>query len=189
MSEKNFWQKFIKIITVILTILIFAFLLYAIKIGIFHDKMKLVSYIKSFGFFASFLFILIQALQVIFPIIPGGASCLAGVLAFGPIEGFIYNYIGLVIGSFIAFWLSRTYGIKIIKKLFKEETIEKYLKYIKNDKFNTIFFWGILLPGFPDDLLCYLAGISNISSRKMLLYTIIGKPFALFFYSLFFQIL
>ena len=77
------------------------------------------------------IFILLQIAQVVFPVIPGGASCLAGVLAFGPLLGFIYNYIGLVLGSLVAFLLSRIYGIKIVEKLFSEETINKY-KTISN---------------------------------------------------------
>ena len=45
--------------------------------------------------------------------------------------------------------LSRNFGLPLIKKLFKEETINKYLKYIRTKKFEAIFFWGILLPGAP----------------------------------------
>ena len=88
-------------------------------------------------------------------------------------------------GSICAFYLSRKYGIKLIYKLFCKETIEKYLKYIQTNKFEKIFFWGIFLPGFPDDLLCYIAGISNMKFKRFLGIIIIGKPFALIMYSLF----
>ena len=80
-----------------------------------------------------------QCFQVVFPIIPGGASCLAGVLAFGPVKGFIYNYIGLSVGSVIAYFLSRKYGLKIILKFFDKSLVDKYLKYIRNKTFKKIF--------------------------------------------------
>ena len=174
-----------KVITIIVTIMLVLFVLYGIHLGIFKDKMILVNYMKKFGLFGPIFFIFLQIFQVVFPVIPGGASCLAGVLSFGAILGFIYNYVGLVIGSVCAFYLSRKYGIKLIYKLFCKETIEKYLKYIQTNKFEKIFFWGIFFPGFPDDLLCYIAGISNMKFRRFLWIIIIGKPFALIMYSLF----
>ena len=176
------------VITVIMTILICIFIMYALKVGVFESPEKLVKYIKGYGVMAPIIFIFIQIIQVVLPVIPGGASCLAGVLAFGGFAGFIYNYIGLCIGSVVAFLLSRKYGIKLVLKLFKEETVNKYVSYIKNKKFEKIFFWGIFLPGAPDDLLCYVAGVSNISFKKFLVIIILGKPLALYLYSLFINV-
>ena len=176
------------VITIIMTILICIFIIYALKVGVFESPEKLVKYIKEYGVMAPIIFIFIQIIQVVLPVIPGGASCLAGVLAFGGFAGFIYNYIGLCIGSVIAFLLSRKYGIKLVLKLFKEETVNKYVSYIKNKKFEKIFFWGIFLPGAPDDLLCYVAGVSNISFKKFLVIIILGKPLALYLYSLFINV-
>lgn len=177
-----------KLLTGVITIMILLFIFYGLKIGILQDKTVLVSYIKGLGIGAPLFFIFLQIFQVVFPVIPGGASCLAGVLAFGPVFGFIYNYLGLTIGSFVAFCLSRKYGLKLIYKLFKEETIQKYLTYIRNNQFYKIFFLGIFLPGLPDDLLCYVAGISKMDYKTFLLIILIGKPLALFMYSFFIEL-
>lgn len=176
-------------LTLIMTILIILFIIYAIQIGIFSDKMLLVKYISKFGIFAPILFIFIQIIQVIFPVIPGGASCLAGVLAFGGTLGFIYNEIGLIIGSVFAYFLAKKYGLTFIKSLFKKETVEKYLRYVRNDRFKKIFLWGIVLPGAPDDLLCYIAGFSNITFKEFFIIIVIGKPLTLLLYSLFMWLL
>ena len=154
-------------------------------LGGLEDKEVLVSYMNSLGFIAPFFFLFLQAFQVVFPVIPGGASCLAGVLAFGPIEGFIYNYVGLTLGSIVSFFLSRNFGLPLINKLFKKETVDKYLGYVRTKKFEKIFFFGIFLPGAPDDLLCYIAGISGLTFFRFLFIILIGKPFTLIFYSLF----
>lgn len=188
MEKKNLKIIF-NLVTLFMTLLIIVFIIYGMKLGIFEDKMIMVNYIKQYGFFGPFIFILIQIFQVVFPIVPGGASCLAGVLAFGPVWGFIYNYVGLVIGSTCAYLLARRYGLKLIKKLFKKETIEKYIGYIKNKQFTKIFFWGILLPGLPDDLLCYIAGISEMNFKTFIFIIIIGKPLALILYSVFVRLL
>lgn len=178
-------KKVMTIITVIITILLVAFIIYAIKMNLLTSPELLVERIKSYGIIGPIIFLFIQTVQVVFPVIPGGASCLAGTLAFGPIEGFIYNYLGLTLGSIVAYMLSRNFGLPLIKKLFKEETINKYLKYIRTKKFEKIFFWGIFLPGAPDDLLCYISGISNLTFRKFLIIILLGKPLTLIFYSLF----
>ena len=48
-------------------------------------------------------FIFLQTIQVIIPIVPGGASSALGITAFGAVNGFIYNYIGICIGSIYIF--------------------------------------------------------------------------------------
>ena len=80
-----------------------------------HHKNEniLISYIKQAGIITPILFIIFQILQVIIPIFPGGVSCIAGVILFGPFLGFIYNYISIIIGSCIAFHLSKKYGLTV----------------------------------------------------------------------------
>ncbi len=187
--KDNSLKMIFQIITIIMTILIIIFIIYAFKYRIFSSNENLIKYMKSFGLLAPLIFIFIQIIQVIFPVIPGGASCLAGVLAFGPVEGFIYNYIGLCIGSVISFSLSKKYGMGIIRKIFKEETVDKYLNYIKEKKFDKVFFFGILIPGAPDDLLCYIAGITHIGYKEFIKTIILCKPLTLIFYSLFIYIM
>lgn len=186
MEKQNKILKYvIQITTVIFTVLLISFIVYAIYTGFStSSKETMVEKVKEFGWIAPIIFILIQQIQVIFPVIPGGASCLVGVLAFGPVWGFIYNYIGLSIGSLCSFLISRKFGLPIIRKLFKEKTVHKYLDYIKQNKFDKIFFLGILLPGAPDDLLCYVAGLTKMKVKTFSTIILLGKPLTLIFYSL-----
>lgn len=183
-DNKKF-KKTMMIITIIVTILLVAFIIYSLKIGILDSKEVLIERIKEYGLLGPIFFLLLQAVQVVFPVIPGGASCLAGVLAFGPVWGFIYNYIGLTIGSIIAFFLARKFGLPLLRKLFADTVVDKYLGYIQTKKFEWIFFLGILIPGAPDDILCYIAGISKMTLQRFIIYVLIGKPLTLVFYSLF----
>lgn len=182
---KKYLNLIIKFVAIIITIFILLFIIFGIKQNISSSNDGFINYIKSYGIIAPLIFIFIQIIQVIFPIIPGGASCLAGVLAFGSFYGFIYNYIGLCIGSICNFFLARHYGIKIINFLFKKDSINNYLNYIKSKKFNNFFLLSIFMPGAPDDLLCYIAGISNINFWSFLVIIILGKPLTLIFYSIF----
>jgi uncharacterized membrane protein YdjX (TVP38/TMEM64 family) len=87
---------------------------YFFQLGVFRDMNALQSLVGHSTLTGPILFVLIQILQVIIPIIPGGISLAAGVLLFGPVEGFIYNYIGICIGSIIIFLLSRQYGKPLV---------------------------------------------------------------------------
>ncbi len=186
-------SKRIKIIsrwvTIIITLLLVAFIGYGFRMGLFASNEKLVNYISGFGVIGPLIFLTLQIVQVVFPVIPGGASCLVGVICFGPIWGFVYNYVGLCIGSVVVFYLSRRYGLKFVRKLFSEETVSKYLGYIRTNRFNWIFTLGIFLPGLPDDLLCYIAGVTEMRFRDFLTIIILGKPLTLVFYSVFMDVL
>ena len=177
----------LNILTIIGIVAVIFFIYFAVKERWFLDNEILLTKIKSFGLLAPLCFILIQIVQVVLPVIPGGASCLVGVMAFGAVGGFIYNYVGLVLGSICSFLLSRKFGMSIINKLFKEKDIKKALDKINNSKYDLIFFLIILLPGLPDDLFCYISGITKMSLKKFTLIIRIGKPLTLLVYSICFQ--
>lgn len=177
----------LNILTIIGIVAVIFFVYFAVKERWFLDNEILLTKIKSFGLLAPLCFILIQMVQVVLPVIPGGASCLVGVMAFGAVGGFIYNYVGLVLGSICSFLLSRKFGMSIINKLFKEKDIKKALDKINNSKYDLIFFLIILIPGLPDDLFCYISGITKMSLKKFTLIILIGKPLTLLVYSICFQ--
>lgn len=119
------------------------------------------------------------------PIIPGGVSLLAGVVFFGAGPGFIYNYIGIVIGSLINFFLARYYGKSFILHIVSEESLEKYTKWTKNQKkFNWLFAICILAPVAPDDLLCLLAGLTEMKPWTYFWIIVLCKPWTIAVYSL-----
>ena len=90
-SSNKKLKTFFKIITIIITTLIIIFLLYCLKKGFFSSPEVIVKKVEKFGVLGPVIFLLLQIVQVVLPIIPGGASCLAGVLLFGSIYGFIYK--------------------------------------------------------------------------------------------------
>lgn len=153
--------------------------------GYFHDQQALQALIKPMGFLGVLFFVFLQAFQVIVPVIPGGMTCVLGVLCFGPVYGFIYNYIGLVLGSLVIFYLSRTYGRPLVQKLLSPETFDKYIGWLdRSHKFDTLFAIAIFAPCAPDDALCLIAGLSDMSYLKYTIIILLGKPLALLAYSM-----
>ncbi len=172
-------------VTIVGVVMIVAFSIYGFASGIFLSQKALEEFISKAGFVAPVAFIFIQIVQVVFPIIPGGASCLVGVLLFGPWWGFLYNYVGICAGSIINFFLGRFYGKPFIQSVTKPETYDKYIgKIDKGRRFDIFFLVTILLPGFPDDLICMLAGLTKMTVRRYLFLLLVGKPFSIALYSI-----
>ena len=69
------------------------------RTGVLTSQEQMQALVHSCGAVGVVLFILFQAVQVVVPVLPGGIGCLAGVLIFGPVWGFVYNYVGICIGS------------------------------------------------------------------------------------------
>ena len=155
------------------------------RAGLFTDERVLNDFLAKAGMWAPLVFVLVQIVQVVVPIIPGGVSLLAGVLIFGPWWGFVYNYVGIVIGSMIVFYLSRAYGRPWIRGMVSEKTYQKYIGWLDRGKaFDRLFAIAIFLPVAPDDFLCMVAGISGMSFKKFSLIIMLGKPVSIFLYSL-----
>lgn len=178
-------RKLINIATIVSSIIIIALVIYWYHLGIFTDQAKMRAYLANKQVIGPVVFILIQIVQVVIPIIPGGISLLGGVIFFGPIAGFIYNYVGICIGSLINFFLARYYGRAFIFHIVSEESINKYMKWTKNQKkFNWFFAICIIAPAAPDDVLCLLAGLTEMKPWTYFWIIVLGKPWTIAAYSL-----
>ena len=155
------------------------------RTGVLTSQEQMQALVHSCGAVGVVLFILFQAVQVVVPVLPGGIGCLAGVLIFGPVWGFVYNYVGICIGSLAAFAVARNCGKPLLTMLFSEKTIAKYRRWAEErNRFARLFALAIFLPVAPDDFLCYLAGTTEMSWRQYTAIILLGKPFAIALYSL-----
>ncbi len=131
-------------------------------------------FIQSFGILAPIIFIIIIILQVLLSIVPGQIAGLVGGYVFGIVLGTLYSMIGLIIGSFIVFYISRRWGRAFVEKIIKKETLDKFDKLIKN-KGVPVLFLIFLLPALPDDIVCYVAGLTKIKMKTLVIISTIGR--------------
>ena len=68
----KFWQKTIQILSVLILIATFFFVIWLYKIGILNDQNVLKEFLENQGSLGSITYILIQIIQVVFPVIPVG---------------------------------------------------------------------------------------------------------------------
>lgn len=158
---------------------------WAWRTGFLTSQERLQALVAGCGAAGALVFVAFQAVQVVVPILPGGLGCLAGVLLFGAVNGFIFNYIGICVGSLMAFAIARSCGKPLLPLLFSEKTIAKYSAWTEDrGRFSKLFAWAIFLPVAPDDFLCYLAGTTEMSWQRFTTIILLGKPFAIAMYSL-----
>lgn len=176
------WLDILSLIGLCLSILL---LYFAWQGGIFESRDDFVDYVHGFGRFSVVVFILLQILQLFLPLLPSAITVTAGVVLYGPVIGVLYNYIGISIGSILAFLIVRRYGESALEKLVSEKKIRKFENKLTHGKhFERFFTIVIFTPFAPDNVVCYLAGLSDMSIKKVSLIIILGKPLSIALYSL-----
>lgn len=182
------WRKWMTA-GLLLTCLAFSAVLFKAYLdGNFHSAKSLQRYIAGFGLMAPLILAVIQAAQVVFPILPGFLGCVAGAALFGWMGGFWCNYIGISAGSLLAFWLARKYGEEFVSGLFPAKRYEKWSAWAARSKsYTAMLFLGMVLPLFPDDFFCYFTGLTKMSARKFAAIIVLGKPWCILVYSIMFS--
>lgn len=183
-------SKKVKIWVIVIFVII---ILFFIK-QLFNQKIDSVEalqvYMKKFGVAAPLILTVFQALQVVVPVLPGYLGCAAGAVAFGSMTGFWCNYIGISVGSIIAYFLAKKYGVSLVTSMFPVEQYEKWSKRIEKSKsYEWFLFIATLLPLFPDDFLCYFSGLMNMNSKRFIWIIILGKPWCILAYSIAFGLI
>ena len=136
-------------------------------------------YLKRAGIWMPVLYVVLQCLQVVILPIPGIVSTAAGVALFGAFWTSIYSLIGILVGSLIAFFIGRKLGYKAVSWLVGEETLEKWQQKLKG-KDNFFLTAMFALPFFPDDILCFVAGLSSMTTRYFLVMISITRLVGIF---------
>lgn len=185
MEVKNIsLRKLFNVISVVGLILTVVLAAYGWRADIFTSANALDVFVHRAGVWGPVAFIILQIVQVVIPIIPGGVSLLAGVVIFGPLEGFLYNYIGIAIGSVIAFLLARKLGRTFLQGVSSTKLYDKYICWLDKEKrFDKLFAIAIFMPVAPDDFLCMLAGLTKMRLERFIAIILLCKPASIAAYS------
>lgn len=140
----------------------------------FLNPKRLRLFIASFGPYAAVVFVLLQALQVVFAPIPGEVTGFVGGFLFGNMMGGVLSTIGLTLGSVLAFMIARVFGLKIVERVVKKSYIHKFNDFATH-KGLYISYILFLIPGFPKDSLCYLLGLTHMKFLDFFLMALLGR--------------
>ena len=140
---------------------------------------KVQVWIESFGGVAPFVFILAYAVGPIL-LFPGSVLTLAGGLAFGWVQGFLYVLIGANLAANAAFFLARIMGKDFVEKVSKGKA-DKLNKFIEKEGFFAVLLLR-LIPVAPFNVLNYAAGLTPVKWMHYFIATLLGMIPGIFVY-------
>jgi len=171
LNKKNIKSK--KTLKLLRNIIILLFVLFIIGIGVFYiedyygSPRNAADALRELGSVGPIAVILLVILEVVVAPIPGWVVAIASGYAFGAILGTIYTYIGNVVGTTIAFLLSKRFGRPFVEHIVDKKKLDYY-----DDFFNRTgrpFLWLMFLfPIFPTDIVAFATGMSNIKLKDFI---------------------
>ncbi len=154
-------------------------------LDIFLNREKMQLFIEGFGIWGPLVFIVLQIVQVVISFIPGNITTVLGGTLFGSFLGFVYSYVAIILGSIIAFLVSRKVGHAVVRKMVGAKSYDRYYDVIHSQGTlaRTRLTLGItmVLPFFPDDVICMLCGVTALPFWQFLLIIALTRPLGLLF--------
>lgn len=129
-------------------------------------------FVLSFGIFSFIAYILLVILSVPF-IIPSTPVILSGGYIFGTPLAMVLSMIGIILGSTLAFYLTRLGGKPLLKKLVDTHHITHFNMVLRK-RGSIAAFISYALPIFPSDSVSLLLGLTAIHYSLFLFLVIAG---------------
>lgn len=140
----------------------------------FFNATELRQWIAGFGVWAPLVFIALQALQVVAAPIPGQVVAVVAGYLFGALWGTVYSLTGVMIGSAIAFSVSKRYGRPAVERLIADDLLESFDGLVEQAGLPGLFVF-VVIPGLPDDVVCFFAGLTPLRLVPFLLVLLLGR--------------
>lgn len=141
---------------------------------LFSSREQMEAAVEGAGFWGPLVLIGLQILQVLVAPIPGQVTGFVSGYLYGTALGTFYAMVGATLGFTIVFILSRKFGRPFVEYFVDKKTLKKF-DYLAGNKGVFIFFLIFLLPFFPDDLICYIAGLTKIPIRTLIIISFLGR--------------
>lgn len=140
---------------------------------LFNNREEMIAFVGSLGPLGPLAYMALQILQTVVAPIPGNVVGAIGGLLFGW-WGILWTTIGATIGATLVFWISRRFGRTLVEKLVKKESLDKF-DFVIGKRAGVILFLIFLIPGLPDDIVCYIAGLTDVPLKKLILIFALGR--------------
>ncbi len=140
----------------------------------FSDPEQIRQAVQAAGPWGWLVLVLLLILQVFLAFIPGHILMASAGYLYGLWMGILLGWLGLALGGQMAFWLARRFGRPLVIRFVAPALLERWQAFSARQGvlFYTI---SLILPIFPNDAMCYVAGLSDIPARKFLLANLCGR--------------
>jgi uncharacterized membrane protein YdjX (TVP38/TMEM64 family) len=135
---------------------------------------QLETWLTSLGAWGPVGIVIAEVLQVLLAPVPGQVVGLAAGYLYGVWGGAALCMAGLMLGTLLAVWLARRLGRPFVERLAKPEQLARLDAYTER-RGAFAFLIIFLLPFLPDDLCCFLAGLTPLRISQVLIVALIGR--------------
>lgn len=139
---------------------------------------SLQAYIEQSAPYSHITFFVVQLSSVILAPIPSNITAAAGAVVFGLMPSFLLTAGAVLLGSVLVFYLSRRLGRGFADRFVSRRVSARYLEVIRT-KQDTFLALAFLFPFFPDDLICILAGLTDMPLRRFFVIALLTRPWGL----------
>jgi uncharacterized membrane protein YdjX (TVP38/TMEM64 family) len=145
----------------------------------FSDLEAVILSVKGYGAWGPAILSGLFILQTFLAFIPGQALMIASGYIYGFTGGILITWASLVLGGQVAFWLARKYGRPFAEKFIAPNTLDRWDNSAAG-RGALFYVVTLVMPFFPNDAMCYVAGLGSMSPRRFLAANIMGRGIASF---------
>ena len=143
----------------------------------FSDLDAVTASIRGYGLWGPVILCVLFILQTFLAFIPGQALMVASGYVYGFSGGVLITWISLVLGGQLAFWLARRYGRPFAEKWISPAILDRWDK-VAGKQGIPFYVVTLVMPFFPNDAMCYVAGLGKMSNRRFLIANSLGRGIA-----------
>lgn len=131
--------------------------------------------LSQFGFLRYPVMVLVQILQMILALVPGGPLAFLLGFMFGTIGGAVVGTIGNLVGTMLIVWGVNRFGMKFVNLFVSSKGFEK-LKFLHDPvKRDGLIFLLFLIPGTPKDLITFFAPFTKAKPANIVWMACVGR--------------
>ena len=173
-GEKSSWKA--RIGAVVLGVLLLVGLVYKGEEvwTFFTDQARVRAWIAGFGPWAPLAAVAFVALKVLAAPLPGQIVGTVNGYLFGTGWGTVYSLVGMSLGTVMALAIGRYAGRPVVARLIGERQMRRWDR-VARERGLVFFTLVYLLPFTPDDVISYLAGMTSLSLRRILFWSILAR--------------
>ena len=146
---------------------------------------QIVTLIRSWGFAAPLMSLILMILQAIVAPLPAFLVTAANGMIFGNIWGAILSWIGALMGALTSFYIARLFGNVAAEKIIRNQKVVDFIRRAGEKNGFYLILLSRLLPFISFDLISYMAGLSGIRPWAFIFGTAVGMLPATIIYTLF----
>jgi uncharacterized membrane protein YdjX (TVP38/TMEM64 family) len=140
------------------------------------------TFVNTFGPLAPLIYIALFAMQIVIAPFPGQFMAVMSGYLFGAFWGSLYSIIGLALGAGFAMVIARRYGQPLLERFFSSDQVRLWERKLR---MRSPITWGLLFVFPVPDVVFYVAGLSRVPLRELLIAVITGRSLGLIFANLF----